>query len=156
MNALQRLTPVNAVLALLTPHDIWPARLADLGFRKEGLEVPVRSSSTTTVLDVLAGQAATNLLLGFECKSGANVAEPQAQRLKIMSAKDVVRTGAVTLRSPSDVKLEIAYVCLAQYAERVTLGMKRCQWNPPVLAVGEKRDRLWLACFRTPTYRVPS
>lgn len=84
----------------------------------------------------------TNLLLGLEAKSGGNVDEGQAKMLQSLTVRDVVRTGAVTLPSHVEPRLEIVYICLEECAERIGLGLGKVGWDPPVLAVGAAHVRL--------------
>lgn len=142
MSTASRLEPVNAALALLIGHDVWPSVLADAGFRLEGLEVPVRNAHGGTELDVVAIHSGMNLLLGLEAKSGGNIDEGQAKMLQSITARDVVRTGAVTLPSRVEPRLEIAYICLEERAQRIKLGLGKVGWDPPVLAVGPAQVRL--------------
>ncbi|MGH8899539.1 MAG: hypothetical protein ACRDZ4_21565 [Egibacteraceae bacterium] len=142
MSTARRLEPVNAALALLIGHDVWPSVLADAGFRLEGLEVPVRNAHGGTELDVVAIHRQTNLLFGLEAKSGGNVDEGQAKMLQSITARDVVRTGAVTLPSRIEPRLEIAYICLEEHTQRIEFGLGKVGWDPPVLSVGTAQVRL--------------
>lgn len=133
----ERLRPVNALLGLLTRGDENPAALADAGFRLVGLEVPVAGPQGTVTVDaVLLHDESLHLLL-CEVKSGANVDQGQAQRYAALDAGAVVQAGHVTLPRRGTLTVATAYVCLAQHADRIRLGMDTAGVRYPLLAVHE-------------------
>ncbi len=137
--AALRLLPVNALIALLRPNDLWPPLLWDRGLRLVGLEIPMTTDAGVTVLDVVALHEPTNLLLVAECKSGANVDQDQATKLSRLDPAGVVRAASVTLVSDLPPVIETAYVCLHQHASRIQRGLDGASIAAPILAVAPAR-----------------
>lgn len=134
-----RLVPLNALLGLVTLGDVNSPVLAQAGFRAVGLEVPAVGGAGKVVIDVLLFHEATNHLVQCESKSGANVEEAQAKAYAAMTAQSAVQAACVTLKQRTPPTLETLYVCLADNADRIMLGLQAAEVSFAVLAVGERR-----------------
>jgi len=131
-----RLIPVNAVIALCTPGDVYPATLAAAGYRVTGVEVPSPAGEGTVVIDAVLFNAVHNDVLAAEAKSGANVDEAQAKKYGALAADDVVRASSINVVEKGPRSLQPVYVCLAEHVERVLRGLGKAEVAFPVLAVG--------------------
>jgi hypothetical protein len=139
----RRLLPLNALLGLLTPKDINPARLTSAGFRLEGLEIPAVGEAGKVVIDALLFHELTNHLVACESKSGANVKEPQAKSYAALTAQKVVQAASVSLKQKNrQPTLEILYVCTADNVDRIRLGLRTLELDFPVLSIGGLRLEL--------------
>lgn len=133
-----RLLPVNAVLGLLTPHDVNPAVLIDAGFTLEGLEVPVAGDEGNVIIDVLCFSPTTGLLIAFESKSGANIEPKQARSYAVLTAEAIVRASQISVPQRMPLTKIIVYTCLDQYRDRIRLGLTEAGVDFPILAVGSE------------------
>lgn len=131
-----RLRPLNALIGLCTPGDLNPAPLHDAGFRIAGLEVPVRTSAGNVVVDVLLAHDATSHLVACESKSGGNVEEDQARRYALLDAGAVRVAGSVTLPTRTPPTVEVLYLGLEPYGERLLRGLSAAGVDFPLLTVG--------------------
>jgi len=135
----QRLIPVNAVIALCTPGDLYPAPLAQAGYRLAGVEVPVLSGDGRVVIDCVAFRGDVNRALIVEAKSGANLDGTQATRYGLTQPDDVIRSASITVTTAGTRVIQSLYVCLAEHAARVLLGLGKAGVEFPVLTVDEDR-----------------
>ena len=110
-----RLRPINAILGLLTPHDINPPALVEAGFTLEGLEVPV---------------------------AGANIEPKQAQRYAAVTPQAVVLASQVTLPLRVQPSKVVVYACLAEHHDRIRLGLSDADVDFPILSVATDRITL--------------
>ena len=133
-----RLRPVNAVLGLVTPGDVNPATLFDLGYKAVGLEVPVVGPHGRVVVDVVLFNAQLLHLVLVEAKSGANVDELQAARYGALDPKEVVQATGVTLPRRGEVSVDVAYACLAANADRIRIGLDRAKLFCAVMSVADR------------------
>lgn len=140
MAALDRFLPINAILALVTPNELWPPILSDAGYRLAGLEIPSRTERGSVTLDVVLVHAHTNQLLVFEAKSGANVAADQARRLAVLDANAVARGAKAALTGSERPDVQVAYVCLAEHTDRIMQGLGALDLQFPVIAIGTSID----------------
>jgi len=132
-----RLIPVNAFIALASPPaTTWPSALYDVGFRVEGLEIPIGAGGGRIVIDCVAFDPATNRFLSAEAKSGSNVEVEQAQRYGEADPRDLVRIIGVSIKNPGELAAETVYVCLAESVDRIVLGLEKGGCQYPVLEVG--------------------
>lgn len=130
----RRLVPVNALIALCTPGDVYPSPLADTGYQLNGIEVPVVAGEGTVVIDVVLFRSDRNIVLAGEAKSGANIDEGQARRYGRLDSDDVVVAAAITIRQAGDRHLQPLYVCLAENRVRILHGLGEAAVACPVLA----------------------
>ncbi|WP_430787630.1 hypothetical protein [Actinoplanes sp. G11-F43] len=137
-----RLLPVNGLVGLVTAGDVNRAVLAEAGFRIAGLEVPAAAHGRKVVIDVLLFNEVTNHLVLVESKSGANIEEGQARTYRDLPPAAAVQAGYVTVRSRSQPTAETLYVCLAEHAGRIRLGLKAAGVPFPVLSVAPRRIEL--------------
>lgn len=139
-----RLLPLNAFIALCQYGDLWPATLADVGYRLVGLEVPVpvRDGTGSVVIDALAFREEVNVNLAGEAKSGANVHEDQARRYAEMDPQNVVYASSVdvVMEEPA-LTVEPVYVCQAEYVDRISLGLERAGVDFPVVSFSDSELR---------------
>jgi len=85
----RRLVPVNALIALCTPGDVYPSPLADTGYHLGGIEIPVAVGGSKVVIDAVVFRPDRNIVLACEAKSGAKVDEDQARRYGQLHSDDV-------------------------------------------------------------------
>jgi hypothetical protein len=138
-----RLIPVNAFIALASPRSTsWPNTLFEIGYRLEGLEIPVTAGGGRIVVDAVAFNTATNRFLDAEGKSGNNIEEEQARRYGLVDPRDLVRLIGVTISAPGELSAAPIYVCLEDAAERILLGLRAAECPYAVLSVGRDRVRL--------------
>lgn len=131
--------PVNALIALCTPGDLYPSTIADAGYDLAAVEVPVAASSGKLVIDVVAFRSAKNLFLTGEAKSGANVEKDQARRYAQIDSDQLVVAANVTVRVAGDRHLQPVYVCIAENLDRIMRGLQEADLACPVLAVASDR-----------------
>ncbi|MDP9401857.1 MAG: hypothetical protein M3P85_00675 [Actinomycetota bacterium] len=135
-----RLIPVNAFIALASPRTTsWPNTLFEIGYRLEGLEIPVTAGGGRIVIDGVAFNAATNRFLDAEGKSGNNLKEEQAHRYGLVDPRDLVRLIGVTISAPGELSAAPIYVCLEDATQRILLGLEAADCRYPVLSVGAER-----------------
>lgn len=132
----RRLTPINALIALCTSGDVYPAPLADAGYQLSGVEVPIAAGDGKVVIDAVLFRPDRNTILAGEGKSGANVEVGQARRYGELTPDATVLATAITISEPGDRQLQPLYVCLAENLDRVLLGLGEAGLACPVLAVG--------------------
>ena len=137
-----RLLPVNALLGLLLSNDVNPPAFAVAGFELAGLEIPATGRAGTVTIDCLLFHAATSHLLLVESKSGANVEEGQATRYGQLQAQAVVQAAYVTLSVRTSPTIETVYLCLAEYLDRVRLGLSSIDLSYPIIAVADGKVTL--------------
>lgn len=138
-----RLIPVNAFIALASPRSTsWPNPLFEIGYRLEGLEIPVAAGGGRIVIDSVAFNAASNRFLDAEGKSGNNVEEEQARRYGQVDPRDLVRLIGVTISSPGELSAAPIYVCLEDATERILVGLEAAECPYPVISVGHERVSL--------------
>jgi hypothetical protein len=130
---------VNAVLGLLVAGDINPARLAEAGFRLAGLEVPVVGPDGKVVVDVVLFHPDTRHFVLVEAKSGANIETAQGQRYAALDAQAVVLAAGVSVPHRGELSVEVAYACLAEHADRITLGLAEADLPFAVISVDKRR-----------------
>jgi hypothetical protein len=130
-----RLVPVNAILDLALADGMNPAPLADAGWAVAALEVPVRISGETVVCDVVLFNPQAGHLLAVEAKSGANLEPEQGRRLAALTPELLVIAGGITVPKPVPLRCEVLYSCLADNADRISLGADEAELRVPVLAV---------------------
>lgn len=131
--------PVNAIIALCTPGDVYPAPFAEAGYVLAGLETPAAAGDGKVVIDAVLFRTGRNLILAVEGKSGNNVEEDQARRYGELKADDVVVAAAISLREPGGRALQPMYVCLAESLDRVLQGLGEAGLACPVLAMSDDR-----------------
>lgn len=90
-----------------------------------------------------------------ESKSGANVEEEQARTYRDLPPAAAVQAGYITVRSRTQPTSETLYVCLAQHAERIRLGLKVVGVSFAVLSVGERRIELLDGEYASEAISVP-
>lgn len=135
--------PINALLGLCTPHDVNPSPLAVAGFRWVGLEVPLRSGDGGKVVaDVVLVHDATAHLVVCEAKSGNNIEVEQARRYSQVTAQTVVHAVSLTLSRAVEPSVEVLYLGLEAYSERLALSLKSAEVPYPLLTVGKASIRL--------------
>jgi len=135
-----RLLPLNAFISLCTPDHLWPSPLAGVGYRISGLEVPVASGGGRVVVDAVAFREDANRLLAAEAKSGNNVDGDQARRYVSLDADETVRAASITLTATPDRSIQGVYVCFAESADRISMGLEGAAAQLPILAVS--RDQI--------------
>ena len=138
----QRLAPINTVIALCTRGDVNRALLADAGFELVGLEVPVLGAAGKVTVDVVLAHTESGHLVLCEAKSGANVEAAQARAYAQLDPEAVVQAASVTLRTRERPTVEVVYVCLAEHADRIQLGLVAAELACPVLSVGMRSVQL--------------
>lgn len=138
-----RLIPTNAFIALASRRTTsWPNTLFEIGYALEGLEVPASAGGGRVVIDCVAFDATSNRFLLGESKAGNNIKPEQARRYRELAPRDLVRLIGVTITTPGDLRADPIYICLADKAERVLLGLERAECTYPVLAVGDREISL--------------
>ncbi|MEV5555814.1 hypothetical protein AB0L44_19335 [Nonomuraea wenchangensis] len=137
-----RLVPLNALIGLVTPHDVNPASLTTHGFRLVALEVPVMTTSGKVMIDAVLYSNVTNRLIACESKSGANIEREQAERYAALAVNNVVLGARVDMRGRASPSLDVLYVCQEQHVERITLGLGEIDLNVGVLAAGRTKIEL--------------
>ncbi len=148
-----RLVPVNAVIGLCTPGDVYPAVLAGAGYGVAGIEVPAVAGDGQIVIDAVLFRAVQNRVVAVEAKSGANVDERQARRYAELTSDDVVRAAALTVREAGPRRIQSLYVCLAQTVDRVLRGLGQAGVAFPVLTVSAAEIAHHGAAFDDPELR---
>jgi hypothetical protein len=138
----RRLWPLNALVGLVTPGDVNPAALADVGFRLAGLEVPVLGADGAVKVDAILFQDASVHLVLAETKSGANVEPDQARRYAALDASAVVQAGHVTLPRRVAPTAEVLYMCLGEHVSRIRQGLQAAGVTFPVMAVHDNKITL--------------
>lgn len=118
-----RLQPINAILGLLTPGDVNPAALFAQGFVLAGLEVPIVGPEGRVDVDIVLFRPASSHLVLLEAKSGANIENSQAARYAGVDAAAVVQATGVSVPRREELSFEVAYVCLAENADRIRQGL---------------------------------
>jgi hypothetical protein len=134
-----RLVPVNALIALCLPGDVYPTPLANAGYHLSGIDVPVVAGDGKVVIDAVLFRPDHNIILAGEAKSGANVEEDQARRYGDLVGDDVVVAAAITIREAGDRQLQPVYACVAENLDRVLKGLGEAGLACPVLAIGDDR-----------------
>jgi hypothetical protein len=134
--------PVNAVLDLALADGLNPSPLAVAGWRVVCLETPVVTQPGTVVCDVVLFNADIGHLLVVEAKSGANIEEVQARKLAVIDPLVLVNAGGITVPRAVRLRSEAMFVCLAEHAGRITLGVAEAGLAMPVLAVDAAGTRL--------------
>ncbi len=134
-----RLVPVNALIALCTPGDVYPSPLADAGYHLSGIEIPVAAGDGRVVIDAVLFRTDRNVILAGEAKSGANVDDDQARRYGQLGSDSVVLAAAITIRQAGDRHLQPVYVCLSENRDRVLHGLGKVRLACPVLAGSDDR-----------------
>lgn len=156
-----RLVPVNALIGLVSSrHDVNPSTLRDAGYELAGLEVPVTGPLGTVTVDALLFHPADTHLVMCEVKSGANVDEGQARRYSAIDPANVVDAGHVTLARREQPTVEVLYVGIERWQDRLEQGFAALGYGCPMLIVGSRQiamrradlasDRLRSA-FKEPT-----
>lgn len=59
----RRLVPVNALIALCAPGDVYPSPFAECGYQLAGIEVPVVADGGRVVIDAVLFRADRNILI---------------------------------------------------------------------------------------------
>jgi hypothetical protein len=132
-----RLIPVNAFIALTSSRSTsWPNPLYEVGYRLEGLEVPVSAGGGRIEIDAVAFNPATNWFLNAEGKSGNNIEDEQARRYGQVDPADLVRLTGVTITKSGDLSAAVLYVCLEESVDRIRVGLASAGCEYPVLSVG--------------------
>ncbi|MDJ0769821.1 MAG: hypothetical protein QNJ12_13550 [Ilumatobacter sp.] len=135
----RRLVPVNAFIALAARGpSSWPSPFADAGYRLEGLEIPLHTQNGLVVVDAVAFNPALNRFIAAECKSGNNIENEQAVRYGMLDPAELVRSTGVTITQPGDIEVQPCYVCLADTADRVELGLSKASCPYPIVVVGDQ------------------
>lgn len=137
-----RLVPINALIGLVTPHDVNPSPLADMGYRLAALEVPVVTPEGKVVIDVVLYRKRPNRLIVCESKSGANIEPSQARRYAALPVNHVVQGARVDLSGSIPPSQEVIYACLEAHAERIVYGLKAIDVAVPVIVIGNGRITL--------------
>lgn len=145
-----RLLPVNAILGLLTAGDVNSPTLSDHGFVLAGLEVPIVGPDGRVDADLVIFHPASSHLVLFEAKSGANIEEGQAARYAALDARAVVQATGVSVLRRDQLTFEVAYVCLAENADRIRQGLASAGTTGAVIVVGEDRISLERTDAATP------
>lgn len=131
----KRLIPLNAVLDLAARHALNRPALAEAGYEVAGLEVPCVTGVGNVVIDVALAHPQTGHLIACESKCGGNIEEDQARRYQALEARTVVSGAFVTLRERVRPRLEVLYLALAEWADRIILGLDAAQISFPVLVI---------------------
>lgn len=130
-----RLIPLNATLALLRGDGGWPTPLRDQGLRCERLELPVTTSRSLVVIDVLAHNEPCTVVVPIEAKSGANVERDQAEKYLAMAPGDVHRVTTMPGYSRGTV-IQPLVVCLAEHEARIRKGLSDAESVAGTVAKG--------------------
>lgn len=133
----RRLVPVNALIAMCTPGDVYPSPFADAGYRLAGIEVPVATDGRSVVIDAVLFRADRNIILAGEAKSGANVESEQAHRYDSLDADSVVTAAAITIPTAGPREVQPVYVCLAASVDRIRKGLDDADVEVPIVAIDE-------------------
>src|SRR5947209_6814535 len=121
-----RLVPLNAVLALLRGDGGWPAPLRAQDFTCERLELPVTTSASTIVVDVLAHDTPVRCVLPIEAKSGANIDISQAQKYLVVDVSAIGRI--LTLPGAGErTVVQPMFCCLEQHEARIRIGLRQAE-----------------------------
>ncbi|MHB1534040.1 MAG: hypothetical protein ACYC1D_05410 [Acidimicrobiales bacterium] len=140
-----RLVPVNALIALLTGQGGWPALLGDQGFRFAWLEVPVKTSRSQVVVDVVALDDKASRAMVAESKSGGSIDAKQAAKYAAMTTTELRRM--VTFPAdPHAARLEVVFACLADHETAITeqLHAPSLDLHPSLLIVDTAGARVAL------------
>lgn len=134
-----RLQPVNAILGLLTPGDVNPAALFAQGFVLAGLEVPIVGPEGRVDVDIVLFRPASSHFVLLEAKSGANIEDNQAARYAGVDAAAVVQATGVSVPRRDELSFEVAYVCLAENADRIRQGLAAAAMTGALIVVAQDR-----------------
>ena len=132
-----RLRPVNALVALCTHGDVYPSALAEAGYALAGLEVPVASVSGSVCIDVVLFNSNNNVIIAAEAKSGANIAERQAQQYGQLQADPVIQAASINVKTKAARQIQPLYCCLDKNVARVLTGLRAAGLDCPVIAIGD-------------------
>jgi hypothetical protein len=133
-----RLVPVNAVIDLCTLDGLNPAPFLEAGWTLVGLEVPISTRLGTVVCDLVLFQPSLGRLAVVEAKSGANLEEPQAQKLALLSPQALVTAGGITVPQPVPLSCETVFACLEEHCPRIERGVEAAGIHAAVLRVGQE------------------
>ncbi|MFL6161794.1 MAG: hypothetical protein ACJ74U_06155 [Jatrophihabitantaceae bacterium] len=134
-----RLQPINAILGLLTPGDVNPPALFEQGFVLAGLEVPIVGSEGRVDVDIVLFHPASSHFVLLEAKSGANIEDGQAARYAGVDAAAVVQSTGISVPRRDELSLEVAYVCLAENADRIRQGLATAAMTGALIVVAQDR-----------------
>lgn len=136
-----RLTPLNAVLALLRDDGAWFSDLAAQGLRLHGLEVGVQSTPGAIRVDVVAYRVDPPLVVLFEIKKGASLDERQTRGYANATVAGMRQRGALPseLHGLADVEVCPAWVTLEPSVDAVRRRLTELQVSAPILGVGAGR-----------------
>ena len=134
-----RLQPINAILGLLTPGDVNPPALFEQGFVLAGLEVPIVGPEGRVDVDIVLFRPASSHLVLLEAKSGANIEVSQAARYAGVDAAAVVQASGVSVPRRNELSFEVAYVCMAENADRIRQGLAATPMSAALIVVGQDR-----------------
>ena len=90
------------------------------------------------VVDAVAFNPALNRFIAAECKSGNNIENEQAVRYGMLDPAELVRSTGVTITEPGDIEVQPCYICLADSADRVGLGLSKAGCSYPIVVVGDQ------------------
>ena len=128
---------MNALVALCTHGDVYPSALAEAGYALAGLEVPVASVSGSVCIDLVLFNSKNNNIIAAEAKSGANIAEKQAQQYGLLQADPVIQAASINVRTRAARQIQPLYCCLEKNVTRVLKGLKTAGLDCPVIAIGD-------------------
>ena len=120
-----RLRPINAILGLLTPHDVNPDALRAAGFTLQGLEVPILAGGGQVVVDILLFHPVTGLLVLVEAKSGANIEVEQARRYAAVTPQLAIQAAQVNVPHRVRPSVLVVYACSNSTATGSAAGSPR-------------------------------
>lgn len=115
----------------------WPHPLHDIGYRLVRIEQPVGVEGGEVGVDLVLVAEERNAALVVECKDGT-VQIQQAERYEQMTAVDLVQTGNVTLPSPSDALLGVAYAVQSEHVDGALQSLATAAPSAGVLEVGRE------------------
>lgn len=121
-----RLIPLNAVLALLRGDGEWPTPLGDQRLACERLELPVTTSRSLVVVDVLSLTDPFSTIVPIEAKGGANIEPEQAAKYLAMTNGDVARVVTMAPSSPA-ATVQPMIVCLEEHEAKIRLGLAEAE-----------------------------
>lgn len=142
--------PLNTLVAMCTPGDVYPAPLADARYHLAGKEYRSAAGDGKVVIDAVLFRPDRNIVLAGEAKSGANVDEDQARGHGLLRSDDVIVAAAITIREAGGRWLQALYVCLGEHLDRVLQGLGEAGLACPVLAVYDDRVERHGAVFLDP------
>lgn len=146
----RRLIPVNMLIALCAPGDVYPSPFSDAGYHLSGIEIPVAAGDGRVVIDAVIFRTDRNIILAGEAKSGANVDEDQARRYGQLDSDAAVIAAAITIRRAGDRHLQPVYVCLSENRDGVLQGLDKAGLKCPVLAGDDDRIERYGETFLDP------